>query len=210
VDRKRREFEAEAVIHLDVLYAVGLRLTAGDASRTEDLVQETFLHAFRAWHTFRSGSNCRAWLMRILRNLFLDDCRKRSRFVSDMEPEALLNLRSVDPFGQRDTEARMVDGPIGLEVRQAIDGLPLVYRETLVLSDLMGMAYGEIAEETGVPVGTVKSRLFRARRMVQAELGAYALSIGFLPDEQALPDICRPAAQIRPHAILEDGFEAIH
>lgn len=207
MDRKRREFEAEAVVHLDVLYSVGLRLTAGDAPRTEDLVQETFLHAFRAWHTYRSGSNCRAWLMRILRNLFLDDCRKRRRFVADLEPEALLNLRSVNPFGERDDEARLVDGPFGSEVRQAIDRLPLVYRETLVLSDVMGMAYGEIAEETGVPVGTVKSRLFRARRTVRAELGAYVLAIGFLSEERALPDTGRPAA--RPPR-LDDGFETVH
>ncbi len=210
VNRKRREFEAEAVMHLDVLYSVGLRLTAGDASRAEDLVQETFLHAFRAWHTFRAGSNCRAWLMRILRNTFLDECRKQSRFVSDMEPEALLNLRSVNPFGEPDTEDRMVDGPLGTEVRRAIDGLPLVYRETLVLSDLMDLAYVEIAEETGVPVGTVKSRLFRARRMVQIELGAYALAIGFLPNEQALPDTCRPAAPVRSAARLDDGLQTVH
>jgi RNA polymerase sigma-70 factor (ECF subfamily) len=210
VNRTRREFEAEAIIHLDVLYSVGLRLTAGDAARAEDLIQETFLHAFRAWHTFRTGSNCRAWLMRILRNLFLDECRKQSRFVSDMEPEALLNLRSVNPFGEPDTEARIVDGPLGKEVRRAIDGLPLVYRETLVLSDLMGLAYVEIAEETGVPVGTVKSRLFRARRMVQTELGAYALAIGFLPDEQALPDTCRPVAPVRSAASLDDGLQTVH
>jgi RNA polymerase sigma-70 factor (ECF subfamily) len=210
VDRKRREFEAEAVVHLEILYSVGLRLTAGDAQTAEDLVQETFLHAFRAWHTFRPGSNCRAWLMRILRNLFLDECRKQSRFVADMEPEALLNLRSVNPFGERDTEARMVEGPIGTEVRRAIDGLPLVYRETLVLSDLMGLAYVEISEETGVPVGTVKSRLFRARRMVQVELGAYALAIGFLPDEQALPDSCRPAAPVRSATALHDGLQTVH
>lgn len=183
MDRKRREFEDEALVHLDALYAVGLRLTGGDRPRTEDLVQETVLHAFRAWNTFQTGSNCRAWLMRILRNLFLDECRRQTRFVSEMRPEALLNLRSVNPFGAPDAEARLVEGPVGLEVRRAIDGLPRVYRETLVLSDLMGLTYLEIAEETGVPVGTVKSRLFRARRMVQVELAPYALSIGFLSAE---------------------------
>lgn len=177
---KQREFEAEALIHLDSLYSVALRLAAGDAPRAEDLVQDTCLHAYRAWHTFEKGSNCRAWLMRILRNLFLDECRRYGRFVQELEPEALLNLRSVNPFGEPDTEARMVDGPLGREVRRAIDGLPLVYREALVLGDLMGLSYIQIADETGVPVGTVKSRLFRARRMVQAELGEYALSIGFL------------------------------
>lgn len=203
--RKRREFEAEAIIHLDALYSVGLRLTAGDAARTEDLVQETFLHAFRAWHTFRSGSNCRAWLMRIMRNQFLDECRKQSRFVADMEPEALSNLLSVNPLGERDTEARMMEGPIGREVRRAIDGLPRVYRETLVLSDLMGLAYVDIADETGVPVGTVKSRLFRARRMVQAELGAYALAVGFLPNEASLPETCRPVAPAGSAGALETG-----
>ncbi len=210
MDRKRREFEAEAVIHLDVLYSVGLRLTAGNAQEAEDLVQETFLHAFRAWHTFRPGSNCRAWLMRILRNLFLDYRRKQSRLVADMEPEALVNLHYANPFSERDAEERMVDGPIGPEVRRAIDGLPLVYRETLVLSDLMGLAYVEIAEETGVPVGTVKSRLFRARRMMQVELGAYALAIGFLPDERALPGNCRPAAPVLTTARLAEGLQTVH
>ncbi len=180
---KQREFEAEALIHLDSLYSVALRLAAGDVPRAEDLVQDTCLHAYRAWHTFKPGSNCRAWLMRILRNLFLDECRRYGRFVHDMEPEVLLNLRSVNPFGETDSEARIVDGPVGSEIRRAIDTLPLVYRESLVLSDLMGLSYIEIAEETGVPVGTVKSRLFRARRMVQSELGEYALSIGFLHED---------------------------
>jgi RNA polymerase sigma-70 factor (ECF subfamily) len=179
---KQREFEAEALIHLDSLYSVALRLAAGDVPRAEDLVQDACLHAYRAWHTFKQGSNCRAWLMRILRNLFLDECRRCGRFVQDMEPDVLLNLRTVNPFGEPDSEARIVDGPVGGEIRRAIDGLPLVYREALVLSDLMGLSYIEIAEETGVPVGTVKSRLFRARRMVQSELGEYAVSIGFLPD----------------------------
>lgn len=191
MDRKRREFEDEALVHLDALYAVGLRLTGGDRPRTEDLVQETVLHAFRAWDSFQTGSNCRAWLMRILRNLFLDDCRKQSRFASEMRPEALLNLRSVNPFGAPESEARLVEGPVGLEVRRAIDGLPRVYREALVLSDLMGLTYLEIAEETGVPVGTVKSRLFRARRMVQVELAPYALSIGFLSVERTEGDASR-------------------
>lgn len=181
---KQREFEAEALIHLDSIYSVALRLSAGDVPRAEDLVQDTCLHAYRAWHTFKPGSNCRAWLMRILRNLFLDECRRFGRFVHDMEPEVLLNLRAVNPFGEPDTEARMVDGPVGSEIRKAIDNLPLVYRESLVLSDLMGLSYLQIAEETGVPVGTVKSRLFRARRMVQSELGEYALSIGFIHDQR--------------------------
>jgi hypothetical protein len=76
----------------------------------------------------------------------------------------------------------------------------------------MGLAYVEIAEETSVPVGTVKSRLFRARRMVQIELGAYALAIGFLPDERALPDTCRrrPAAPVRSAARLDDGLQTVH
>ncbi len=210
MDRKRREFEAEALVHLDALYAVGLRLTGGDGPRAEDLVQDTLLHAFRAWHTFQTGSNCRAWLMRILRNLFLDECRRQSRFVADMRPEALLNFRSVNPLGRPDAEARLVEGPVGPEVRRAIDGLPRVYRETLVLSDLMGLTYLEIADETGVPVGTVKSRLFRARRMAQAELAPYALATGFLPVDRAASEARRGAPRERGGGLSGDRVQSFH
>ena len=176
-------FEREALPHLDVLYRVALRL-ARDPDRAADLVQETMLRAFRAWDSFRTGTNARAWLITILRNQFISDYRRERRegVVADIETvEPFLLDRSVpasDPEGE--FFSRIVDKT----VLEAVDALASDFREVLVLSDMEGMSYAEIASTLEIPVGTVKSRLFRARRQLQRALYDHAVEMGYIRPRQ--------------------------
>ncbi len=181
---KRAAFEAEALPHLDTVYRVGLRL-AGDETQAEDLVQETMLKAYRSWHQFRPGTNVRAWLLTILRHTFINQYRKAKRQavhvdVNEIEPYTVFrNVHDTDPEGR--FFANIVDD----EVLRAIDTLPDEFRETLVLSDVEGLSYAEIADVTEVPVGTVKSRLFRARQALQKQLHDYAVEMGYIKERDA-------------------------
>lgn len=178
-DSKLRAFEQEALPHLDTLYRVGLRLS-GDPSRAEDLVQETMLKAYRAWHQYQEGTNARAWLLTILRHTFINEFRKQKNRsptvdVSEVESYTVFgDIQDVDPEGS------FFDQIVDDEVLQAIDRLPEEFREALVLSDVEGLAYAEIAEIVEVPIGTVKSRLFRARKALQKELYDYAVEMGYI------------------------------
>lgn len=183
-DDRRDAFETEALPHLDAVYRMALRL-AGDESQAEDLTQETVLKAYRSWHQYKSGTNVRAWLLTILRHTFINQYRKAKRSghtvdVNEVEGFTVFhNVMDVDPEGS--FFSRIVDD----EVLRAIDRLPEEFRETLVLSDVEQMSYAEIAEITGVPVGTVKSRLFRARQALQKELYDYAVEMGYIKRPEA-------------------------
>src|SRR5919197_799682 len=174
-----RSFDAEALPHLDALYRVALRLT-GDPSQAEDLVQDTMLKAYRAWRQYRPGTNAKGWLLTILRNIFINDYRRRK-----LEPVAM-DLEAVEPHAlyraveQSDPEGAFFSKIVDEKVLEAIDSLAPEFREVLVLSDIEGMRYAEIAETLQVPVGTVKSRLFRARRQLQAALYAHAVEMGYI------------------------------
>ena len=181
-DDKRRAFEEEALPHLDVVYRVALRF-AGNEAQAEDLTQETMLKAYRSWHQYRTGTNVRAWLLTILRHIYINEYRKgrRQGFPIDVsEVEAFTVFEDVQ---EADPEGRFFDDLIDEEVLRAVDSLPDEFRETLVLSDVEGLAYAEIAEITRVPVGTVKSRLFRARQALQRVLYDYAVEMGYIKEK---------------------------
>src|SRR5258705_6160119 len=179
VDEKRASFEREALVHLDALYRVALRLTA-NPSDADDLVQETMLKAYRAWDQYEKGTNAKAWLLTILRHAFINEYRRRTRHpatvdVDAIEPYAVFSeVHDEDPQGA--FFVRIVDD----QLLRAIDQLPVVFRETLVLSDVEGMTYQEIAGILDIPVGTVKSRLFRARQLLQGKLYDYAVEMGYI------------------------------
>lgn len=178
-DSRRQEFEREALPHLDTVYRVALRLS-GDSSQAEDLVQDTMLKAFRAWHQFRKGSNARAWLLTILRHTFINEYRrskKRGTTVDIGEVEAFTIFKD---HHDEDPEAEFFNQIVDDEILKAIDSLQEEFRETLILSDLEGLSYAEIGEITEVPIGTVKSRLFRARQALQRVLRDYALEMGYI------------------------------
>ena len=184
VDEKRASFEREALVHLDTLYRVALRLT-GNASDADDLVQETMLKAYRAWDQYEKGTNAKGWLLTILRHAFINEYRRRTR-----HPETV-DLDTIEPFAvfgeiqEEDPQGAFFDRIVDDEVLRAIDALPEAFRETLVLSDVEGMSYQEIGKILEIPVGTVKSRLFRARQLLQAKLYDYAVNMGYIKGSRA-------------------------
>ncbi|MDH3459177.1 MAG: sigma-70 family RNA polymerase sigma factor [Gemmatimonadota bacterium] len=183
-DTKRQTFEAEALPHLDTVYRVALRL-AGDESRAEDLVQETMLRAYRSWHQYTRGTNARAWLLTILRHTFINQYRKAKRAAVEVDIHQIEPYTVFHDVQETDPEGAFFDTIVDDEVLRAIDTLPDEFRETLILSDVEGLAYAEIAAITEVPVGTVKSRLFRARQALQRQLYDYAVEMGYIQRREA-------------------------
>jgi RNA polymerase sigma-70 factor (ECF subfamily) len=169
-DARRLRFEAEALIHVDALFRVALRFV-GNAADADDLVQDTLFRAYQAWDQFTPGTNAKGWLITILRRVFINEYRR------DARRRQLLQATPVQP---EHASVRFFDDLVDDEVIRAIDSLPLAYREVVVLRDIEDLRYEEIATMLDVPVGTVKSRLFRAREMLQEKLLDYAVSTGLI------------------------------
>ena len=180
---RRTDFEAQALGHLDSLYATGLRMTRnpGDA---EDLVQDTMLQAYRFFDKFEPGTNCKAWLYKILTNTFINKYRKkvREREVRDqLDHEEMPSLMSEDvATASRDPEGMMVGTLLSDDVKRALESVPYDYRMAVVLCDLEEFSYKEIADIMDCPVGTVMSRLHRGRRLLQKALRDYAVRQGIV------------------------------
>lgn len=181
VKERRRRFEEAMLPHLDALYRSAYAMTRS-ASDADDLVQDTFLRAFQFFDQFQGGTNARAWLFRILTNLFINSYRKRTRepdrvSYDEMEDFYLYNrLGSGDVRQNSGTESpeQAIIQKIQIEaIRDAIGNLPDEYRDTVMLADLNDFSYQEISEILNVPIGTVRSRLSRGRRLVQKALWAY-------------------------------------
>ncbi len=166
-------FETEALSFLDALYRTALRMTRSEAD-AEDLVQETYIRAFRFRDQFTPGTNLKAWLFRILTNTFINSYRKRSTQpqtteLDDVEETALYR-HMVGPGGDAsEPERAVLDGVVDSEISDALEELPERFR-TVVLLDVEGFAYKEIAEMLGIPIGTVMSRLHRGRKFLQQRL----------------------------------------
>jgi RNA polymerase sigma-70 factor (ECF subfamily) len=179
-------FAEEALPWLDAVYRFIIRLTAGNAAEADDIVQDTFLRAYRHWETYERGTSARAWLFTIARNVFLRSRERRSRSPETLESELDYDLAAVtaDDFlrdvSALDPEHRFFASFIDEEVTRAVEQLPPDFREVVVLSDIEGLSYGEIAGIVGVPLGTVKSRLYRGRRLLQRALYKYASEMGYL------------------------------
>lgn len=182
---RNRSFEAEALPHLDAVYRFALRL-AGSPADAEDLVQETFLRAFRAWDQYTPGTRAKSWLFTICRNAFLRQRERRVRHDQIVHRAA----RATDAAGAGDA-ALFIGAPADPEgaffreivdgsILAAIDALPDEFRDAVILSDLEGLPYAEIAQVLDIPVGTVKSRLFRGRRLLQQALYDYAVENGYI------------------------------
>ncbi len=178
------EFATEALVNLDSVYRFAVRLTQGRVSDAEDLVQDTFLQAQRSWASYESQTNCRAWLFTICRNRFLRASARDARMVELPDNEAAVEaLAATAVFNEvqyADPEQIFFSSFLDEEVVRALDSLPMPFREIVVLSDLEGLSYPEAAEVLGLPVGTVKSRLFRGRRMLQEKLYAYAVEMDYI------------------------------
>ena len=175
----RLEFEDEALGHLDDLREQALSLTGGDEARAQDLVQETLLKAYQCWDSYESGTNCRGWLMTILRNKFISEFRKRKRRPSRLAFEDLPDRSILEDRNAEDPAAAFYESLVADDVVEALDELPDRFRVAVILSDLRDWQYKEISDELQIPVGTVKSRLSRARRQLRERLRSYARERGF-------------------------------
>jgi len=177
----RSDFEQEAVPHLPALYGAALRLTRSEGD-AEDLVQETMLRAYRFFDTFEAGTNCKAWLFRILTNVFRNRYREREReqVILDEVESSAANLGQFVSSGPSDVEAALLGQMVSADVEKALAEIPAEFRLAVVLSDLEDFSYKEIAEIMDCPAGTVMSRLYRGRKMLQRLLYDYAIEQGIV------------------------------
>jgi RNA polymerase sigma-70 factor (ECF subfamily) len=182
----KTDFEREVMPHLPALYGVALRMTKNEGD-AEDLVQEAVLRAYRFFDSFEAGTNCKAWLFRILTNLFCNRYRERER-----EQEILDEVESSDAnLGQfvggppRDAESALLGRMLSRDVERALAAVPTEFRLAVILADLEDFSYKEIAEIMECPAGTVMSRLYRGRKILQKLLYDYAVEQGILKDAGA-------------------------
>lgn len=179
----RADFEREALPHLPALYSAALRLTRNERD-AEDLVQDAVLRAYRFFDTFEAGTNCKAWLFRILTNVFCNRYRERER-EREILDEAESSDANVQQFtagaeATRDVETALLGRIVSTDVERALAEVPQDFRLAVILADLEDFSYREIAEIMECPAGTVMSRLYRGRKILQRLLYDYAVAEGII------------------------------
>lgn len=189
--RIQQEFEADVLPHNAVLYNFALR-TTGNADDAKDLLQETFLKAFRFWDKYEKGTNVRAWLFRIMKNSYINRYRKETREPGMVDYDNIENFYDSirdETTDSNDLQRRMYSNMLGDEVTQALQLLPGDFRTVVILADIEGLSYEEIAEFLNCPVGTVRSRLHRGRKILQEKLHDYASELGMIDDGESSQDV---------------------
>ncbi len=174
-------FEREALPHMSALYNFATRMTR-DREEAADLVQETYLKAYRFFDSFEEGTNCKAWLFRILKNTYINLYRRTSKTPETVEYEAIEEFYETVRDGTADTETlseKVIANALDDQVAAAIDALPEEFRTVVILCDIEQLTYEEIAEFLDCPIGTVRSRLHRARKILAGHLAEYARSHGW-------------------------------
>jgi RNA polymerase sigma-70 factor (ECF subfamily) len=178
---KQRVFEEEFMPHIDSMYNFAYRLTF-DEDDAKDLVQDTYLKAYRFITSFQAGTNAKAWLFRILKNSFINDFRKKSKQPAKVDYQDVENFYNSDEVDEKitiDLRVDTVQDMIGDEVSTALNSLDVDFRTVIILCDLEGFTYEEMAKILDIPIGTVRSRLHRARNLLKDKLRNYASSMGF-------------------------------
>ena len=178
---KQSLFEQEALPHMNALYSFAVRLCR-DRDDASDLLQETFLKGYRFFDKFESGTNCKAWLFRILKNTYINQYRKDKKEPDTIEYDTIeefYDLIRSESSESTDLQKRIFDNLLDDEISIALDSLPESFRTAIILCDLEGMTYDEISEILECPIGTVRSRLHRARNILASKLIKYAKNRGY-------------------------------
>ncbi len=178
---KEEIFNKEFLPHINSMYNFGYRLTL-ERDDAKDLVQDTYLKAFRFIESFQRGTNAKAWLFRILKNSFINDYRKKTKEptkVDYQEVESYYNSEDVDRQITPDLRVDALKDMIGDEISNALNALDVDFRTVIILCDLEGFKYEEMAKILDIPIGTVRSRLHRARQLLKEKLSHYAKSMGY-------------------------------
>jgi RNA polymerase sigma-70 factor, ECF subfamily len=187
---KQRRFEKEMLAYMDMLYSYALYMT-GDRNEASDLLQETFLKAFRFFDKFESGTNAKAWLYRIMRNTYINEYRRVKRRPEIVEYDEQIShsqMANDDPAGPEDLR-RKIDGEMfDDQIAGAISSLPEKFKSVVILRDVEDLPYEDIAAALEIPVGTVRSRLHRARALLFDALKVYASDRGYEVRENYVPD----------------------
>ncbi len=181
-NQKEKEFLEEAIPHMDILFSFARRL-AGNTDDANDLVQDTYLKAFRFWDKYEKGTNIRAWLFRIMKNSYINRYRKETKEPEKLDfneiQEYYTRVRD-DSANDEDLGKKIFRGLFDDDVLEALDSLPHDFKTVVILCDIEGYTYEEIAEFVDIPIGTVRSRLHRGRKLLQVKLFEYAKQKGYI------------------------------
>lgn len=178
---KQETFEKEFLPHIHAMYNFGYRLTL-DRDDAKDLVQDTYFKSYRFIESFQRGTNAKAWLFRILKNSFINDYRKKTKEPSKVDYQEVEQYYNSDDVNRQITPDLRVDSlkdMIGDEISNALNALDVDFRTVIILCDLEGFKYEEMAKILDIPIGTVRSRLHRARQLLKEKLSEYAKSMGY-------------------------------
>jgi RNA polymerase sigma-70 factor, ECF subfamily len=182
--RKQEDFNEEIIPHLDALYNFALRLTT-DPNDAEDLVQDTIVKSYRFFNSYEKGTNAKAWLFRILKNSYINNYRKQSKKPQEVDYDEVSTFYETVRAERTDTsdlEDRMYRELMDDDITGALEELPEDFRTVVLLCDVEGFTYEEIANMLDVPIGTIRSRLHRGRNLLKTELLEYARKRGFTND----------------------------
>jgi len=181
-DPRHKDFEQQTLPHMEILYNYALRMT-GNTEDAKDLLQETFLKAYRFWNKFEQGTNLRAWLFRIMKNTYINVYRKESKEPDKVDYNDIENYYDLirdQNSDDNDLQTKIFGQLLDDDVSNALESLPEEFRTVVILCDIEGLTYEEIAEFSQIPVGTVRSRLHRGRKLLYAKLYDYAKGRGFI------------------------------
>ena len=177
MEELRKEFEDTALQHMGALYSAALRM-AKDKTEADDLVQDTYLRAYRFFHRFERGTCIKAWLLKILKNTFINNFKKQAKKPEHIDFDRL-RLFEDEPASSHDPEEELLYSSFGDEFNRAVNALPKEFRKVILMSDVEGFSYKEIAAQLDRPIGTVMSRLHRGRKLLQGSLRESAQELGY-------------------------------